>query len=234
MTQRTKQGTPLESLGDHEKRIRVLERVTPAAGESLGLPTQVIPLPVLVVSNGADTSGFSWTRDNAYTGGGYLGSTASNAFFRFMVQMSQGGIHALRMRAGSGPDFGRFKVKIASLDAPPLGRSGDDTGKIEGSDSGTISLITVTSAIETYSAIAGGEDDPINGQLVFVVGGDPGDELTDLTVTTDPGTGFSVMDGGPGWYVIEISVDGQNGASTGFKLRFTAMAFVRLNDDGYI
>lgn len=201
---------------------------------TLGLSTQVVPLPVLVVSSGADTTGFAWTRDNAYTGGGYLGCTANTSFFGFMVQMSEGGIFGLRMRSGSGPDFARFKVEIASLDAPPTGRSGVLTGKIEGSSSGTISLVTVQTAIDTYDASPGGENDPINGQIVFVVGGSPGDPLTDISASTDPETGYAIMDGGPGWYFVKISTDGQNGSSTGFKLRFTAMALARLNDDGFI
>lgn len=212
----------------------MLERVAPSVLATLGLPNQVIPLPSLVVTSGADTTGFTWTRDNAYTGGGYLGCTLNNSFFGFMVQVSQGGIFALRMRAGTGPDFAKFKVQVASLDAPPIGRSGDPTGKIEGSSSGTISLVTLTSAIDTYSAIVGGEDDPINGQLVFVVGGDPGDPLTTFLGPSDPGTGYSIMDGGPGWYFVKISTDGQNGASSGFKLRFTSMVLTRLNDDGFI
>lgn len=167
---------------------------------------------------------------------GYYGNDTTPGtadYFSFMVQLApRGSVWGLAWSADVGPDFGKATLALASLlyqreDRP----SGDPQGKIDDGFDETdtdIDYVDITT-IDCYSATAA-----VAGQASWVglvVGGEPGDKLTDFGgLGTDPLTGYSLIDGGPGWYRLKVRVNGKHASSSSYKLRFRDVGVGRLGD----
>lgn len=206
-----------------------------SAATDFGAAVQIVPLPLITTIG--DSSGFSWTRDSAFTHGGYLGCTASTAYFTFLWYLGRkGGIYGVRYRASGDVDYAKLTFSMASLGYElPSRPSGIASGKIQPTSGayGTTPSQVDKFTHDWYSAVPLAET-IFNAQEVFVVGGDEGDALTTFTSSTDPMLGYSIMDGGPGWYKAKVRVNGRNVANTtGYKLRIPELVLCRLDDDGY-
>lgn len=222
-------------------RVEQLERV-PAARylTQFGTWHQQLPLvfyDAAAAPPGIDVDGYSWVNDASFVGGGYVEGTADAKYFTGMVLLGpKGSIWQITWRAANGPDFGRFTFALASLlYESDLRPSGDPTGKIAPVDgaygSFTYIDLATTHTYDGYAATDLGEV-LVSSSVPFIVGGDEGAPLTDFdTGVTDPMTGFTLMDGGPGWYRFKVYTDGKNASSSGFKVRISNILFTRRADD---
>lgn len=186
---------------------------------------------------GIDEDGYTWVNDASFVGGGYVEGTADGDYFTCMVLLGpKGSIWQITWRAAQGPDFGRFTFALASLGYESnLRPSGDNTGKIAPVDgaygSFTYIDLATTHSYDAYNPADVGEV-RVSSSTPFIVGGDEGDPLTDFfTGNTDPMTGFTLMDGGPGWYRFKVYTDGKNAASSGYRVRISNIVFSRRADD---
>lgn len=209
------------------------------AAVELGPWTQHVPLyyfDALDNPPGVDFLTFDWVSDPVYRGGGYCGATANNSYFTWLINLSpKGSIWHVFLRAAGSTDYGKLTIAFTSLAYESASRpSGDETGKIAPVDGsyGTFSYVDLATQ-ECYTA-GGFNENVVSGSFPFIVGGDVGDVLTDFTTgVTDPFTGFTLMDGGPGWYRIRAKVNGKHASSGGHKMRVTDLRVVRAADDNH-
>jgi hypothetical protein len=221
-------------------RVEQLERTKPDAGVSLfGSSHQAVPLGYY--GSGApnlDVVGYAWVADATSYGGGYVEADADDDYFTGLVLLEpKGSVWQFNYRHSAGPDYGRFRVGLASLEYESADRpSGDSEGKIAPVDGsyGSFSYVELTpgvGGIDLYSATAIGDLASSNSNP-FIVGGDVGDPLSSFTALgNDPYTGFPIMDGGPGWYRMKIYTDGKNASSSGFRIRLSEVILTRRADD---
>lgn len=212
----------------------------------LGSSTQEVYLPEFASLTNSDTNGPVWVGDAASYGGGYItrASPSNGDYFSFMTLFwPKGSIWSLRALHYVGPDYGIFKMYIASLGYELSSRpSGCANGKIQDFGAGygdALNYVHFT-AVDTdcYAAV---ESQTHQGDVQIVVGGDQGDPLTDLREAgnpcgdangDDPYSNFPIMDGGPGWYRTKIVVDGKNASSTNYRMRISRIAWSRVDDSG--
>lgn len=188
--------------------------------------------------DGTAYDAFSWVTDPTAFSGGYVEATTDGAFFSGLVLLEpKGSVWQFNHRRSTGPDYGRYKVALTSLEYESASRpAGDLRGKIAPVDGGygSFSYIDLTSGtgFDGYGATASG-DIAHDSSLPFIVGGDEGDPLTDFaTGITDPGpTGFTLMDGGPGWYRLKIYTSGKHASSSGYRVRISDAILTRRSDD---
>lgn len=248
--------TPL-GLARQGFNIRELQRrpVYPGLSQTLGGVTQTIYLPLIGNSPNTDdcltqsssASSMNWQVDVTAPGGGYVTRDvpADESCFTFMAQMwPTGSVWGLTYVYGVGPDYGMFDISVASLVYESSERqTGCPAGKIQGWDEAygpelNYMLLATQDAYDASPAYQ-----PLNGDDPFVIGGDPGDPLTDFTdvgnpcadnVGHDQFTGFNMWDGGPGWYRFRFQVNGKNASSSDYRCRITHIGLIRLDDAGYL
>ncbi len=218
-----------------------------------GSQTQEIFLPAFADITVADVgaTGCTWLGDAASYGGGYVTKATAPAdgdSFSFLTYFGpSGSVWSFRFLFYEGEDYGILKTQLASVAYESPDRpSGCVGGKIQPYDSayGTaLSYIDTGWAQDCYAAVLAQPVTSLPGNLQVIVGGDLGDPLTDMSDTVnvcsnvigaDPYTGFTVMDGGPGWYRTKMVIDGKNASSAGFRFRVTRVAWQRIDDAGAI
>lgn len=182
---------------------------------------------------------FDWATDSAYRGCGYCGATANGSYFSWLVNLSpRGSVWHVYINAAGDVDYGKLTISFGSLVYESTERgSGELSGKIGPADAsypGSLPAFTYVdlATIDCYESGGFTENSTGGSSYPFIVGGVTGTPLTDFTTgITDPVTGFTLMDGGPGWYRMRVKVDGKNGASSGYKARVTDVRVVRKADD---
>lgn len=142
----------------------------------------------------------------------------------------KGSIWALRWSYAVAPDAATFAFRLASVTEPDPDRAGvSDAGTLLRSDS--LSFLSWGGATDGYAAAFA--DAQGGGQLALRIMGEDHDPLTAIGPGTDPLTGYAEGDGGAGVYRVRLVVTGKNGLSTGYAVRLTALAMVRLDDFGF-
>lgn len=185
-------------------------------------------------TSNSDTGNFGlFTQDNRVRGGGYLTQFAPtvNDYVGFQFTLGpQGAIWAVRCAYAVAPDAAQFFFELASVPEPDPDRAGvDDQGTLLKSDS--LSYVAATGTIDGYAPVFA--DSQLNNQYVFRLMGADHAPLTMIGPATDPWTGYAEADGGAGVYRLRLKVSGKNGASAGYKVYLTALALVRLDDNGF-
>lgn len=186
-------------------------------------------------TNNIDATGFNtFTQDNRVRGAGYLTQSAPlvNDWVGFLFTLGpKGSIWGLRWSAAVAPNAGKLSFDIASVAEPDPNRAGvSDTGTLLRSDD--LTFHAWGSTFDTYAAAFA--DSEGGGQTVIRLMGDDHAPLTTIGASFDPWTGFAETDGGAGVYRVRAKVTSKNAASTGFKLYLTALALVRLDDNGFM
>lgn len=181
-----------------------------------------------------DTGNFGiFTQDNRVRGAGYLTQFAptANDYLGFQFTLGpRGSIWGLRWAFAQAPDAGTFAFELASVPEPDPDRGGvDDAGSLLRSDS--LSYVAWGGATDGYAAAFA--DAGSNSMLVVRIVGADHAPLTAIGPATDPWTGYAEADGGAGVYRVRLIVTGKNGASSGYAVRLTALAMVRLDDFGF-
>lgn len=184
-------------------------------------------------TNNLDTGGFGvFTQDNRVRGGGYVTQFAPSItdYLGFQFTLGpQGSIWALRWSFAVAPDAARFDFLIASVTEPDPNRGGfSDAGSLLRAPE--LNYLTWGGTEDAYSPAFA--DSQSNGQLAIRVMGADHAPLTHLGLPHDPMTGFNEIDGGSGVYRIRLRVVGKNAASSNYKVYLTALAMIRLDDDG--
>lgn len=210
----------------------------------LGATTQEIFLPSWQSNTNNDTNGPGWTSDINSYGGGYItrGIPQNGDYFSFMHQFSpKGSIWQFQYLYWVGPDYGKVAVSMSSLAYEGSERLGCVEGKIQdfaaagfGPALNYIPFVGFTQ--DCYAAV---EAQQASGFFQFIPGGEPGDPMTDLSITggpcvdeddVDPQSGAPISDGGPGWYRTKMYVDGKNASSTGYRMRISRVVWMRVDD----
>jgi hypothetical protein len=191
-----------------------------------------VNLPLATGSNVA-SSGFSFTFDATYLGGGYSGCTANGKFLTFLLPIGPyGSTWGLRYAYAIGPDFAKFDIDLAQPPEPNPNRS---TGILDGSlkdfDAG-LTWFNLVTGEDAYTPVLS-KTNVHNGQIAFRLAGVDGTTFTGFS-GTDPLSGYRLLQGGAGIYRLRFKSNGQNVASGGFKLQFTSIALWRLDDGGYL
>lgn len=186
-------------------------------------------------TNNLDTGNFGiFTQDNRVRGAGYLTQFAPtvNDYLGLLFTLGpQGSIWALRWSFAVAPNAGTFNFSLASVPEPDPDRAGvDDAGTLLEADS--LNYVSWGGSTDAYAAAFA--DSQSGGQLVVRLTGDDHAPLTQIGVDTDPWTGYAETDGGAGVYRVRLNVSGKNAASTGYKVYLTALAMVRLDDNGWM
>jgi hypothetical protein len=191
-----------------------------------------VNLPLATGSNVA-SSGFSFTFDTTYLGGGYSGCTANGKFLTFLLPIGPyGSTWGLRYAYAIGPDFAKFDIDLAQPPEPNPNRSvGILDGSLKDFDAG-LTWFNLVTAEDAYTPVLS-KTNVHNGQIAFRVAGVDGTAFSGFS-GTDPLSGYRLLQGGAGIYRLRFKSNGQNVASTGFKLQFTAIALWRLDDGGYL
>lgn len=185
-------------------------------------------------TNNLDTGNFSrFTVDNRVRGNGYLSqfAPALNDYLGMQFTIGpQGSIWALRWSYAVAPDAGKFRFSIASVPEPDPDRAGvDDAGSLLNADD--LTYIPWGGTTDGYAAAFA--DSQSGGQLVQRFKGADHAALTTIDASIDPWTFFGECDGGSGVYRVRLEVFDKNAASTGYKVYLTALALVRLDDNGF-
>lgn len=245
--------TPLD-LGKKGFSINQLQRrpVYPDQTAELGLPTTVIYMPL--IGNGPNVDNdpmvgpaMSFELDATAPFGGYVtrSTPAIDSYFTFMVNMQpQGSIWGLSWVYGIGPDYGIVETSVASvIYQSPERQSGCPIGKIQPPNEAYGGPLNYM-AFSTQDAYNATDDYAfIDGMQVWVIGGDVGSPLTDFADTSnpcatgggdDPFTGYTIWDGGPGWYRFRFQVTDKNASSTNYRHRINHIGLIRLDDSGYL
>lgn len=189
-------------------------------------------MPVTAASHGP-VDALNWTnvvidprvRRNAYLeNNGALG----DYFTRKVALGPRGSIWGLTYEYAIGPDGGRFDIQLASVASPNPNRGGvNDAGTLTDN---ALSYHALATFQESYDPVFA--DSYLNGFYAFRIAGADGAAFTAFGAN-DPYTGYRTIDGGAGVYSIRLVVSGQNGASSGFKCRITALTMLRLDDAGF-
>lgn len=187
----------------------------------------------------------SYALDAAAPAGGYVtrGTPAINSYFEFDILLApQGGIFGLHYIWGIGPDYGKFTVSVASLlYQSELRPSGCSEGKIEPCDLAYGVGPTFMNMTQQDAYNAAPAYDILASDIVWIIGGNVGDPLTDFSdvgnpcadnAGNDPFSGYNIWNGGPGWYRIRIQVTSKNASSSDYRCRIARFAVMRLNDTG--
>lgn len=185
--------------------------------------------------NDLDTGGFgTFTQDNRVRGAGYVTQLVPtvNDYLGYQFTLGpQGSIWALRWAFAVAPNAGKFRFQLASVAEPDPSRSGvSDEGTLLRSDD--LSFVAWGGTTDGYAAAFA--DSQSNSQLVIRVMGADHATLTNVNAGVDPWTGFGEGDGGSGVYRVRLRVFDKNAASTGYKVYLTALAMVRLDDNGFM
>lgn len=236
------------SITDDAANSRVKLAATAAGGgSSTDFGPSTWEVPIWNLHGAADilaSSGVDWVYDTAPSSGGYAtrATPAQDAFFAVLVALHpEASIWGFTFTYYGGSDYGVIAVDIASLlYQSALRSSGNDAGKIQdvfrsgtdilanyGSDPTFLNLAT----LDAYNATPFGESN-YPGTLTFIPGGAEGAALTNLSVSTDPYTGLSISDGGPGWYVIRFQVRTKNASSSNYRFRIPRVSVLRVPDGG--
>jgi hypothetical protein len=219
---------------------------TGAGGGGGTTSTNVFATPAavpLMFAEAGPSDGFGWTRvrvepasrGNAVRTNSYTGHTAAvNDYLTGKVTLgpkgSVWGVTATYLRR---PEGGQFRVALASVATPNPARAGvNDQGTLVGTASVTYIEPAGWPLFDTYDTTV--YDDRFNGFHGFRVMGDPGTAFTTVTVGGDTVTGYDLIDGGPGVYNVRARVTGKAAASTGYRCELSGLAFLRLDDDGYL
>lgn len=207
-----------------------------ASGASAIYPgtPQVANLQAAPVNN-IDTGNFSqFTQDNRVRGGGYvtqLVPTVNDWLGLLFTLGPKGSIWALRFSYAVAPDAAMVGFDLASVAEPDPARGGvDDAGTLLRSDD--LTYIPWSGSFDTYAPAFA--DSQSGGQVVVRLTGDDHAPCTEIGNTTDPWTGYAETDGGAGVYRVRLKVTGKNAASAGYKVYLTALALVRLDDNGFM
>jgi hypothetical protein len=202
-----------------------------------------IVLPVLSPMPAyTDNSNFQWAKANTVspTGGifsnrynnfGNARTPTVNDYYTWPVNLGpEGSVWALHVHTLQGPDCGTWQPSMASIVYPDPGRSvGDELGTFDSYGGGT------------YRTTGGAFSDYIAAQtqgfgtkaMAFRLMGAAGDQWTANT-GTDSGTGVTLINGGPGPYVLKIQVTTKSASSSGYALDICAITFWRLDDSGLL
>jgi hypothetical protein len=196
-------------------------------------------LPILMnEANGYD--GFGWTgvsvdstvRNNAVRTNGKSRTPAINDFFTHGCTLGpQGAMFGLGVSYKAGSDCGIITFSLASMASPDTDRAGvSDAGTL--TDAALIYVTIGSLPLDTYAASSA--DVGTDGyQATFRLMGAAGDPLT-VSSGSDAFTGVALLDGGPGFYKLKAEVTSKNASSTGYRAQFTGLAFVRLDDSGFL
>lgn len=186
------------------------------------------------------STGVTWVYDAAVSSGGYVTRTAPANGDEFVVLAAfhpANAIFGFGFTFAVGADYGKIDISIASIGYQLASRgSGVLTGKIQdifhsggGSDLagyGPDPVFKLLTTQDCYNAGAIAEQN-FGGTITFIPGGAEGAILTNLNVSSDPYTGTSISDGGPGWYALRFKVNGRNVASAGFRMRVISLQVIR-------
>jgi len=150
------------------------------------------------------------------------------SFVRHVSLGPKGSIWSAQVSYASAPDAPKFDIYLASVASPDPARGGvDDAGTLL-EESG-LTYVKLFGPIDTYAAAF--TDDGWHGTIPFRLAG------ADLAPFTAFGAndafGFRTINGGAGQYAVRLRINGKNAASTGYHLRVTELAFVRLDDFSY-
>lgn len=219
----------------HEGRLQWLEKNATTGSDFFNSP---VVLPILMgESNSYD--GFGWTsvvadstvRNGAVRTNGNGRTPSLNDFLTIGCTLGpQGSIWGLLFTYKTGSDCGQITFSLASVASPNPNRAGaNDAGTLT---DGALSYVTM-STVDTYFASA--QDASQNGYVVptFRINGAAGATLSAFS-GHDAYTGFFLIDGGPGFYKLKLKVTGKNASSTGYRAQITGLAWVRLDDEGFL
>lgn len=186
-------------------------------------------------NNNDDTNGsFGVTVDARTRKNAYLENTpaAINNYWSHLFTLGpKGSIWACRFAYATAPDAGKVKLSLASVPEPDPQRAGvDDVGTLLRSDD--VTYVQWLSNLDHYGAVFG--DREFGGQAVVRLTGDDHAPMTFIGNPVDPWTGYSTTDGGAGVYRLRMTVYDKNAASTGYKMRITGLAMIRLDDNGFV
>ena len=187
-----------------------------------------LPIQHLVGANW-DSDGFGWVFDNTYPMSGYQGGTANNKYFTFLLPLGPyGSIWGLRFKHAIGPDFGKLDIALAKPASPnPLRVTGILDGSLHDVGVGE-TFFDFQTGYNMYTPVLN-VNAQLNGAYLMRVAQPDGTAFTGFS-GTDALTGAKLIQGGAGIYRMRFKTNGQDGASTGFKARYTSIAAFRVDD----
>lgn len=148
-------------------------------------------------------------------------TAALNDYFTFYVELGpKGSVWGILTSFLTRTNGGVYTFSMASVT--------DTNGAL--SDTQPAPYRSLSSNVDTYFSST--TDSFFNGYpMQFVIGGNPGDVYTSESRDT-----FNrwVINGGPGIYAIKVAVTSKNASSTGYQCDISGIAFVRLNEAGYL
>lgn len=188
----------------------------------------------LGVQNGRALGGFDsgtaydWTIDTAFTHNGALKSTTNGAQFFFPFSFTPAGsLWSFSARGAEGSDFGILQIALASIGSPNPNRGGvDDRGTLNDQEADMTFVNVPAAVVDCYNAT------PLTEHLymlnaAFRVHGIAGSPLTAFS-GTDGYTGFTLMDGGPGWYMVKVFTNGKHASSSGYRINLSSLVIARV------
>lgn len=219
-------------LGDHQRRIQILEAVAPAAtpvSGAAGFPG-IIELPIWVRkgTGNFDSAQWTYTIDSAAPGGGYAANGFDGAEQSWLINLGpSGSAWKILVVAAKGQSFGIMDVCLAS-DPPSAFFAPNEQYPIDG----TSVSYAVLESVDYYNGTPQAYPNVHNAQ-VFQIGGVDGDIGTGFTAGAGIYSGQQIWDGGPGMVRVKLETNGKNGSSSGFDQRISQVALVRV-DEGLV
>lgn len=173
--------------------------------------------------------GFTYQLDATFSHNGAAKSTADAANFTFPFPFTPAGsLWGFSVRGKKGPSFGILQIALASVESPNPNRSGVNDDGTFNDQEGDMTFVDVPDAfVNCYNATAASEDWIIRN-APFRLNGAEGDPLTTFS-GSDAYTGFDLMNGGPGWYMVRLYTDGKHASSSGYAIQISSLVIARVN-----
>jgi hypothetical protein len=224
------------------QRVTRLERrpgpTIPAASGG-GWPTEThIMYPFMLNSSSGGISGYAYTdnfgvnRWNQY----YIQATTNGAYFYRIVRLGPtGSLWGFTMTARKGSDGGQMTVSIAELSETNAFNpgTGPSPGALEDIDDVPATFFDLkrdvspsTLTADFYAAGTTEYSEYVSPEWRFRLNGATGDPLSAVTFNTSDD--INELDSGEGMYALRFKTTGQNGSSSGFRVRLHYLHLHRL------